>query len=121
MGRWELINPSDYYEVECDNFKSAAVAACLVGAGKYGLKPISDTNEEWDMPLFILGGSDEWFKSTFGESVEAAFTDCRDNKLESLIHALKSINIEDSKRSSINNIGARAKSIADKLSNTLHK
>jgi hypothetical protein len=110
--KWELVNPSDPYTVESDNFKCAAIAAILVGQGKYALDPIEGTNKEFSMPIFLFGGHDEWFKEHFHESVEAALDDCMETKAGSLIAALRSISIADEKRSSMNNIGAYAQEIA---------
>ena len=35
---YEIINPSDDYTIVADDFAAAAIAACLLGRGAYGLK-----------------------------------------------------------------------------------
>jgi hypothetical protein len=113
--KWEIVNPSDSYTMECDNFKSAAVAITLLGQGAYPLEPIEGTNEAFEVPLFMFGGANDWFMQEFGESIEDAFDDCIKTKLASVIAALRSVDIPDEKKSSMNDIGKKATQIADHL------
>jgi len=60
--RYEIINPSDKCFIKADSFMVACIANAILGGGKYGLKGTDNQNE---MPIFIIGGFDEWFKKTF--------------------------------------------------------
>jgi hypothetical protein len=55
---YEIINPSDAYTMEADDFKIAAVANLIIGEGQYGLEPVG--GEGPGMPVLFLGGAEEW-------------------------------------------------------------
>lgn len=57
---YEIINPSDPYTLESDDFKVAAGAVLLVGQGKYGMCSVEEDSET--LPVFLLGGAEEWLK-----------------------------------------------------------
>lgn len=130
---FEVINPSDAYTFEADSYGVAAAAGLFLGEGRYGLQEVGG---EWSMPVFIFGGAIEWFDSQFGDF--SAFTEANKPKiaaaLDSLVigsatermaydTALAEISDADRReafkakwhdrnRSSMNNIGARAKKLA---------
>jgi len=52
----EIINPSDPYTLETNDFVAAAVAIAIVGGGTLGLKC-----DRTQMSSPILCGSDAWF------------------------------------------------------------
>jgi hypothetical protein len=54
----EIINPSDRYTLETDNFDAAAVAIAMLGNGKLGLQSLED--DELSTP--ILFGWDSWLR-----------------------------------------------------------
>lgn len=130
---YELINQSDYYTLECGDLEAAALACLLLGEGDYGLKPL--TGEGDGMPLFTHGGHDKWFTEHFGRTVEESLNHV---PYAQLADALESVVIgdrkkylsglaaardpaefaigwNDLKRSSLNNIGAKAKKLAAAL------
>lgn len=122
----EIINPSDPYTLETDNFLAAAVGIALVGNGKLGL---SCENPKLRTP--ILFGWDQWFKDQgiddLGKWLEAHSAEVAD-ALDSVmignigdralfLDALEAIDDpvkreafrakqHDKKRSSMNDIGA---------------
>lgn len=133
---FEIINMSDAYTMESDEFHAACVAAIILGEGAYGLDEVDGPLE---MPIFLLGGHDKWFNEMFGMDVEKSLELM--GKSEAVGLALKSVVIGsaaarrsflkmrdmiepdkvdefeaewlDSRRSSMNNIGARAKELAN--------
>lgn len=143
--RYEIINPSDPYTLEWENFKIACVSVMLVGNGKYALEPLTKGGRK--MPPFIFGGAKEWFKEEFSEEFDSVvelnkqdISDCLRNIVigdewdreiynETMFHYLDwGWNMEmsgkqlqwrrmwhEKKCSSINNIGMRADRIADEL------
>lgn len=134
---YEIINPSDPYTMESDDPCAAAVACCILGGGRYGL---DGPDGEDDCPIFLFGGHEAWFKTTHDTTIEAVL----ESRPEKVIEALRSVTIgsrqdrkefysaiahmtpeaaeqfraerHDQRRSSMNNIGARAAALADALS-----
>lgn len=107
--RWELTNPSDYYEVESPDFLPAAVAALIVGAGSYGLTPLDGGDE---LPIFLFGGGDEWMQERLGTPHLMEWVG---DHWVPVVAALRTIKIDDARRSSFNNIGERAAIWADRI------
>jgi hypothetical protein len=62
---WEIINPSDAYTIEAPDFRTAAAAVLVLGEGKYGLRP-EDEDEGESMPLFLFGGHEGFLATHFG-------------------------------------------------------
>lgn len=132
---YEIVNPSDAYTLEAAEFKHAAAAILLLGQGKYGLTP--ETGDQ-DVPLFLLGGYDDWAKEInfdlnavlndelehVGEVLESVLIGNFRDRIE-LKDAMSAMNPEkarayreawvDRRRSSMNNIGAAAKQIAERI------
>jgi len=52
---FEIVNPSDPYTIETDDFAAACVATILLGVGKYALD--EKGGEKRQMPLLFLGGA----------------------------------------------------------------
>lgn len=134
---FEIINPSDKYTIEAPDLEIAALAVCVPGEGKYALQGIDNLNE---VPIFLFGGHDEWFKRNFGcsftdsleRSDKAKLADCLDSTLigdendrEAFNYARKKVAPEafegwragwmGARRSSTNNIGHRAYAYAEAL------
>ena len=58
---YEIINPSDPYTFEAPDVVTAAAALAMLGDGKYGGTCLSPGGE--DIPFFMFGGYQEWFKA----------------------------------------------------------
>lgn len=129
---YEIINPSDKMTMAAENQGVAACAIILLGEGWYGLDPHTG-NEDDEVPLFI---TDEWFEDRFDMSsvdymrlhwdeVVAAletvtyggFDDYREyhDQLEKLDEDKRedfAFRWAGEHRTSMNNIGERAKQLA---------
>jgi hypothetical protein len=57
---YEISNPSDAITIEHDDEMVASVAVLFVGKGAYGLKRTDGTQA---MPIFLLGGAQDWLAS----------------------------------------------------------
>ncbi len=131
---FEIMNPSDKYTIEAKEFATACIACLAIGGSSYGLQEIGGEHE---MPIFLFGGCDEWFLEKFELIPDDLFEQIP--KID-LIMCLESIVIgdrdryllelgelegDDAKmlwsewhekyRSSTNDIGGRAISLAQKL------
>lgn len=135
---YELINPSDKYTLRAPDAKTAILAAVILGEGRYGL---TDENDEEVLPIFFIGGLDEWItdqfgcglNSLFGDADKSALADCFDSfaicglgdrrlwdmAVEAMDDSVKRQawldKWHDRKRSSMNDIGARARQWATNL------
>lgn len=87
---FEIINPSDPYTIEAPNMKIAAAACVLLGNGAYAFKPLEGEGAV-EVPMFFLGGHDEWFNENFGQNTEAVCGDVVDNFKAQLAACLDSI------------------------------
>lgn len=106
---FELINPSDKYTIEAPDLETAALAICILGAGKYALHGI-DNDEQ--VPIFLFGGHDKWFKENFDRTV----TESLDHvDLDKIATCLDTISLASGTRSSLNDIGKHAHNLADAL------
>jgi hypothetical protein len=65
--KYELVNPSDHIIIDHDDFEAVVAASLIIGRGKYGLK---DEKGETAMPIFLMGGTEEWVKETFNKTLE---------------------------------------------------
>lgn len=61
---YEIINPSDHATFIAPNRMIAALVVVLLGGGAYGGRAEID-DEANGVPIFLLGGFDEWWKETF--------------------------------------------------------
>lgn len=132
----EIINPSDAYTVEVNDFVVGGVAIAILGRGQYGLKSL-----ETDDSTPVLFGWEEWLKENgiddLGQYIKAHEKDIAD-VLDSILIGNGADRQEvadtialipeekrnewlegrhDRKRSSMNDIGAYAKSLAAKMRN----
>lgn len=111
--RFNIVNPSDPYTMEADDLEVAAVAVCLIGEGKYPLEALGDdSNKGNSVPAFLFGGHDEWFQARFGGTFEAVLTRSIMERTDALARALESVKLGSERRSSLNDIGARAQAYA---------
>lgn len=132
---YELINPSDPYTfIASSNEIAALTVFCL--STNYGAKA---KDGSFEVPVFIFGGSAEWYEEQFGHSIDFKLDENREelaNALGSFMYggfedrkryqsALKAID-DDKKReefiaewqdgrSSLNDIGNYAHELAKKL------
>jgi hypothetical protein len=140
---FNIINPSDPYTMRAVDLEVAAVAVCVLGEGKYGLDEIGG-DRSGHVPVFLLGGHDEWFTKQFGRNFADTLNHVAGNRLDELVKALASVHIgtpadkvafderaaqcespeavmdllhelHDAKRTSTNDIGRRAWSMAQAL------
>jgi len=139
---YEIINPSDPYTIEAPSLDVALVACLFLGSGQYGFKPIDGGAIE--IPLFLLGGHEEYCQEHFGCTLDALITRVTEEKSAELAKCFESCLIGyqqdrstykagleliddpakreqwrdrwlDEGRSSMNNIGGRAYKMAAKL------
>ena len=132
----EISNPSDTYTIDCSDRAAACAAVLFLGKGKYG---INGPEDEDIMGIFLFGGGPEWFEGEFGKPIEEYLADSSDKisaALHSVLiggfadrrlfdHAVDGMRPSkrkafrdawhDEKRSSVNDIGARAIALADQL------
>lgn len=111
--KFTIINPSDPYTMEASCLMVAAVAICLLGEGAYALKGIgADIGQ--NVPLFLLGGHEEWFTKTFGMGFRAALEKVDSENREALVAALASVKCPG-RTTSLNDIGAQAQVLSKAL------
>lgn len=132
---YELINPSDPYTFMAEDYETAALTVFCISTN-YAARP-KDGGEE--VPIFIFGGSREWYTERFGRSPDdglAAKKRAVSDALASFMlgkfedrrryeAALSAIDDPEKKarfidewqdgHSSLNNIGDRAHALADIL------
>lgn len=137
---YSIVNPSDPYTIEASSLDVAAMAAILIGQGRYGLKSLDDSES---MPILAFGGAEEWFQKNFRESIMETQNRVMDTKMAEVANCLDSVLYGDAQdrldflattegmdrqafedariarhdglRSSMNDIGERAYSMAAKL------
>ncbi|BBB29343.1 hypothetical protein [Neptunomonas japonica] len=106
--RLEISNPSDKATIDCSDRIAACIAVCIIGRGRYG---IIDDESDNGMPIFLLGGSDEWFQDQFNTGFHDAFEKTGRPRIAT---ALESVQLEQG-RSSMNDFTSRAHDIAKQL------
>lgn len=103
--KFEIINPSDKGYIEGE-FKVCCIATLLFGEGYYGLEQVDG---ELKMPIFFLGGCDEWFQAEFGKTAQELHDSL---STEELSAALASVHLAG-ERSSMNDFTAHAHRLAE--------
>ena len=107
--KYEITNPSDPYTIEAPTLCIAGAATLLLGEGRYGLEA---EGEGKGMPIFLFGGSDEWWAEQCpGQTLQCFF----DANLPAIADALGSVTLGREERSSMNDIGGRAAALAAAL------
>jgi len=135
----EIINPSDAYTMKTDDKAAACAAASLLGAGKYGLKDLASGEDI--LPVLILCQDEDHFNEIFKKYAGMGLNEVMETRREQVAEALESVLIgnraayedalenitgeadriafaetwHDEKRTSLNDIGGRAKDIANNL------
>lgn len=143
---FEIVNPSDQCTLVAESLELAAVCVCFLGEGRYSLKWLDCESE---VPLFLFGGSDEWFKKNFNSTTEESFENAFTNQLTELIKIFESVLLggkdqrelfelkqkgmneaekaafriqwNDERRTSMNNICGRALEIAEGMKAKMQK
>lgn len=136
--RYEIINPSDAYTLESDDFLAACLATILLGRGAYGLQSEDGKTE---MPIMLFGLEETWFPKTFQADLSlllgaadvarlvlclqsvviGSFVDRRayDVAMNAILdmdgRAAFAAAWHEARRTSLNDIGARARTIAQRL------
>lgn len=108
MVKYEIINPSDKCYISSGNEKVAKFCCLLLGEGKYGLEN-AETGADV-LPIYLFGISEQVIIEEFGESL----ADFLKHNKKDIIECLDTFEYA-SERTSLNNIGARAKLFHDKL------
>lgn len=114
MARYEIINPSDPYEVDAPTLKAAAVLCLFLGRGQYAFEPIGHDGP--GVPLFMFGGEtgmEAWFKEQFGQDVQSVIRETKDDG--SLLAAARAVTLKAKVRTSLNDIGGAAKRLVAAL------
>lgn len=141
---FELINPSDPYTFIAKNREVAAITVFVLGT-MYGAQLKEDEDGKNEVPVFILGGAEEWYEEQFGHSVDEGIEKYRLDVAEALESFMLG-NFEDRERyetalsfidnsekkdefkkkwqdscSSLNDIGTRAHDIAKEIKKAMKK
>jgi hypothetical protein len=135
----QIVNPSDAYTLECKDFLIGAVVVMLLGESKYGCQ---HECEEDEMSTPVLFGWDAWIEEHFPDGLDAFIerhradiavaldsvrlgsVSEREAQLRSEMYmapeAIKAYraDIQERRRSSMNDIATRAWKIAEKLQGT---
>lgn len=110
--QFDIINPSDPYTMTACDLEVAAVAVCVLGHGRYGLRGLAP-DAGADVPVFLFPGTaDEWFRATFGDDYDTVATRCLEDRTGALVAALESVTLGRAERSSMHNIGGLAQHLA---------
>lgn len=140
MKLYEIINPSDEYTMEAEDFREAAVALLSISTA-FGLREIGNDKGQ-EMPPFIFGGMDAWLKehicpdgdvqrfmAEHNSGIAAALNSVliggvRDRRLfQAAMEAIPDaeareafrVKWQDEKRTSTNDIGAAAWAMAEHI------
>lgn len=106
--KYEIINPSDKCFISSDNERVAKFCCLLLGNGMYGLEN-AETGEDV-FSIYIFGMSEKATLEEFGEPLE----DFLQNHRLEIAECFKSFEYAG-ERTSLNNIGERARIFYEKL------
>lgn len=135
---YEIINPSDAYTLDTDNLAAACIVTLTLGNGAYGL---TDKDGELVLPIFIGSDPEKWLIEKFGKGFTELLNDIPPSALADVFdsvviggHGARQDYLEalsliddatkkelwrdkwhDRRRSSLNDIGKRARSLAEGL------
>ena len=143
---FKIVNPSDPYTIEASSLDVAVMASVLLGQGNY--KFISLDGGQ-DIPFFAFGGGDKWTQEHFNETLMELSNRVMDTKLSEVADSLDSVLYgdkddrvqflaktkdmdrndfmaerimrQDSRRSSMNDIGERAYRMAAQLRKSIQE
>jgi hypothetical protein len=140
---FDIVNPSDPYTIVAPDLEIAAIACVFLGNGQYAFKQIDCGAVAAEVPMFLFGGHDEWFTEKFGAKLDDVLdrvmvkrrdelAACFDSafiggpvdrkEFESLTNHLTREQFRaarnarhENRRTSLNDIGARAYEMAKRL------
>ena len=104
----EIINPSDCCYLSGDDQEALSLACVVLGGGRYALNEVGTGKQI--TPIFMFGGFEEWWKKTFGHEPPEMTAETK-LKIADVLDTLEYAG----ERSSMNNIGARAKEYAEQF------
>lgn len=97
---YEIINPSDPYHFEAQDLEIAAVCICVLGEGMYSAQPVKKgeygsepVEGAEDVPMFMFGGQDKWFKEHFNKTFEESFDEVLKSRKSELADAFDSVRL----------------------------
>lgn len=112
MVDYEIVNMSDPYLMTCGDRRIAEVAVVVLGEGNYGLRAAA--TGETVLPPMPFGFGDKWMEREFGTA--DGFGEFLTNNGAAIADALDTVRLKKGrKRSSLNDIGARAKRMAEAM------
>lgn len=135
---WELINPSDKITFSGNDFKLVVIAVCLVGNCVYAAEEVGGNRI---VPIFLFGSVDKWFIREYGSNFEDTYKSSDKKQLADILDSFTLGGYDDfiaynkeaenipplelkkfkedwnDKRTSMNNICARAWEIASNIRN----
>lgn len=85
---FSIVNPSDPYTIEASSLDVAAMTSILLGRGQYGFSCLGKGES---IPIFSLGGGDEWCKKHFKENLMEMSNRVMDTKLAEIADCLDSV------------------------------
>ena len=112
--KYEIINPSDKCYISSENEKVAKFCCLLLGDGRYGLE--NTETGKTIFPIYIFGISEDEVNNQFGEPLEQ-FLEHNKKQIADCFNTFEYA----SERTSLNNIGARAKLYYKRLSEADHQ
>ena len=143
---FKIVNPSDPYTIEASSLDVAVMDSVLLGQGNYQFTSLDGGQ---DIPFFAFGGGDKWSKEHFKESLMELSNRVMDTKLSEVADSLDSVLYgdkddrvqflaktkdmdrndfmaerimrQDSRRSSMNDIGERAYRMAAQLRKSIQE
>lgn len=74
----EMANPHDKITLDCADIDAARLAVLVVGNGKYSI--VGD-----EMPLFIVGGAEEWISKTYGVGIQEFYDSVSRERLAAVL------------------------------------
>lgn len=99
----EIINPSDEAFIDAEDKEAACLAVAIFSNGRYSIEGM--------MPVFLFGGSDEWFKNEFNRKVDESFEFVGNKRVSDALRTVKM----NGERTSMNDIVKRAHNFADHI------
>lgn len=122
---YKIVNPSDPYTLEANNLETAAVVCVFLGEGRYELQECetSENDGAVAVPFFMFGGADKWFKDHFGRSLDESINHVGYPAIAAVLDTvlIGSPGKRDYERSSMNDIGGKAKRLAAGLRSAKQK
>lgn len=91
--RFRIVTHHAPYTLQAASLEVAAVAGCLIGEGVYPLEGLGEAAGQ-DVPSFMFGGYDPWFKDHFGRDYAHTLGHLLDHRAAELVQAIESVQLE---------------------------